>query len=51
MDANISSQQSDFERSQSRVDSLLKKPKRSDRDNVNLAKAETELANAKSVRK
>ncbi|KAJ5317632.1 hypothetical protein PENANT_c038G01223 [Penicillium antarcticum] len=39
----------DFERFQGRVDGLLKKPKRSDRDNMNLAKAETELANAKVV--
>ncbi|KAJ5104813.1 hypothetical protein NUU61_002160 [Penicillium alfredii] len=39
----------DFERHQGRVDGLVKKPKRSDRDNTNLAKAETELANAKVV--
>jgi hypothetical protein len=51
VDANVSFQQSDFERSQGRVDGLLKKPKRSDRDNVNLAKAETELANVKVVRR
>ncbi|KAJ5775447.1 uncharacterized protein N7511_000458 [Penicillium nucicola] len=42
---------SDFERSQGRVDGLTKKPKRSDRDNVNLAKAETELATAKELYK
>ncbi|CAG8007283.1 unnamed protein product [Penicillium salamii] len=40
----------DFEISQGRVDSLLKKPKRSERENVNLAKAEAELATAKEVR-
>ena len=42
--------QTDFERYQSRVDSLIHKPKRSDRENANLAKAEADLANAKQVR-
>lgn len=42
--------QTDFEISQGKVDSLIKKPKRSDRENVSLAKAEAELANAKEVR-
>lgn len=37
----------DFEHFQSRVDSSLKKTKRSDRDNAVLAKAEAELAKAK----
>jgi hypothetical protein len=41
--------QTDFEVSQGRVDSLLKKPKRSDRENASLAKAEAELANTKEV--
>jgi len=41
--------QTDFEISQGRVDSLMKKPKRSDRENANLAKAEAELANTKEV--
>ncbi|KAJ5576044.1 hypothetical protein N7535_002970 [Penicillium sp. DV-2018c] len=39
----------DYEISQGRVDSLQKKPKRSERDNANLAKAEAELANKKEV--
>ncbi|EKV12394.1 Amphiphysin, isoform 2 [Penicillium digitatum] len=39
----------DFEICQGRVDSLMKKPKRTDRENVNLAKAEVELANAKEA--
>ncbi|CAI7667557.1 unnamed protein product [Penicillium viridicatum] len=39
----------DFEISQGRVDSLMKKPKRTDRENVNLAKAEIELANNKEA--
>lgn len=43
--------QSDFERYQSRVDGLLHKQKRSERDNANLTKAEAELANAKQVPK
>ncbi|KAJ5737589.1 uncharacterized protein N7483_002714 [Penicillium malachiteum] len=37
----------DFERYQSKVDGLIHKQKRSDRDNANLAKAEAELASAK----
>lgn len=41
--------QTDFEISQGRVDSLMKKPKRSDRENASLAKAEAELANTKEV--
>lgn len=43
--------QSDFERYQSRVDGLLHKQKRSERDNANLTKAEADLANAKQVPK
>jgi hypothetical protein len=39
----------DFEHYQSRVDSSLKKTKRSDRDNAALAKAEADLAKAKEV--
>ncbi|CDM35969.1 hypothetical protein DTO013E5_5471 [Penicillium roqueforti] len=39
----------DFEISQGRVDSLMKKPKRTDRDNANLAKAEAELADTKEA--
>ncbi|KXG50005.1 uncharacterized protein PGRI_059730 [Penicillium griseofulvum] len=39
----------DFEISQGRVDSLLKKQKRTDRENVSLAKAEVELANTKEA--
>lgn len=42
--------QLDYEHFQSRVDSSLKKTKRSDRDNTILAKAEVELAKAKEVR-
>lgn len=42
--------QSDYERYQSRVDGLLNRQKRSERDNANLTKAEAELANAKEVR-
>ncbi len=41
--------QSDFERFQSKVDSLIHKPKRTDRENVNLAKAEADLSTAKEV--
>jgi uncharacterized protein involved in exopolysaccharide biosynthesis len=47
-DANVAPQ-TDFEVSQSRVDSLMKKPKRSDRENASLAKAEAELAITKEV--
>ncbi|KAJ5836542.1 hypothetical protein N7447_002568 [Penicillium robsamsonii] len=39
----------DFEISQGRVDSLMKRPKRTDRENVSLAKAEAELANTKEA--
>ncbi|OQE39996.1 hypothetical protein PENCOP_c006G01110 [Penicillium coprophilum] len=39
----------DFEISQGRVDSLAKKQKRTDRENVSLAKAEAELANTKEA--
>ncbi|KAJ5350437.1 hypothetical protein N7541_008164 [Penicillium brevicompactum] len=39
----------DFEISQSRVDSLMKKPKRSERENASLAKAEAELASTKEL--
>jgi hypothetical protein len=42
-------QQSDYERFQSKVDGLIHKPKRSDRENVNLAKAEADLSTAKEV--
>ena len=42
--------QLDYEHFQSRVDSSLKKAKRSDRDNAILAKAEVDLARAKEVR-
>ncbi|CAI7646453.1 unnamed protein product [Penicillium glandicola] len=41
----------DFEISQGRVDSLMKKLKRTDRENVSLAKAEVELANTKEAYK
>ncbi|KAJ5573534.1 uncharacterized protein N7459_007961 [Penicillium hispanicum] len=40
----------DFERYQSRVDGLVHKTNRSERDNANLAKAEADLAHAKEVR-
>ncbi|KAJ5907035.1 uncharacterized protein N7473_003951 [Penicillium subrubescens] len=40
---------SDYERFQSKVDGLIHKPKRSDRENVNLAKAELDLSMAKEV--
>lgn len=46
--ANVSLQ-TDFEISQGRVDSLMKKPKRSERENASLAKAEAELATTKEV--
>ncbi|OQE12617.1 hypothetical protein PENVUL_c001G08076 [Penicillium vulpinum] len=39
----------DFEISQGRVDSLMKKSKRTDRENMSLAKAEAELTNAKEA--
>jgi hypothetical protein len=42
--------QLDYEHFQSRVDSSMKKSKRSDRDNTILAKAEVDLAKAKEVR-
>lgn len=48
---NCPHQQSDFERFQSKVDGLIHKPKRSDRENVNLAKAEADLSTAKEVHK
>ena len=41
--------QSDYERFQGKVDSLIHKPKRSDRENAALAKAEAELTVAKEV--
>ncbi|KAJ5177117.1 uncharacterized protein N7482_002994 [Penicillium canariense] len=40
---------SDFERFQGKVDGLIHKPKRSDRENANLAKAEADLSMAKEV--
>ncbi|KAJ5794809.1 hypothetical protein N7457_001408 [Penicillium paradoxum] len=40
---------SDFEISQGRVDSLMRKSKRTDRENASLAKAEAELANTKEA--
>ncbi|KAJ5461840.1 uncharacterized protein N7458_003392 [Penicillium daleae] len=40
---------SDYERFQSKVDSLIHKPKRSDRENATLAKAEADLSTAKEV--
>ncbi|KAJ5688970.1 hypothetical protein N7462_003362 [Penicillium macrosclerotiorum] len=40
---------SDFERYQSKVDSLIHKTKRTDRENVNLAKAELDLSTAKEA--
>ena len=39
----------DYERHQNKYDSYAKKVKRSDRDNVSMAKAETDLANAKDI--
>lgn len=46
---NYPHRQSDFERFQNKVDSLIHKPKRSDRENANLAKAEADLSTAKEV--
>ncbi|KAJ5919727.1 hypothetical protein N7454_009562 [Penicillium verhagenii] len=39
----------DFERYQSKVDSLIHKTKRTERDNANLAKAEADMATAKDI--
>jgi hypothetical protein len=41
--------QTEFEIYQGKVDSLIHKPKRSDRENANLAKAQVDLASAKEV--
>jgi hypothetical protein len=48
---NLHSLQSDFERHKGKVDSLMAKGKRSDRDNANLAKANADFAAAKEVRR
>lgn len=47
--SQLTLEQSDFERDQHKVDSLTHKPKRTDRDNANLAKAEADLASTKEV--
>lgn len=48
--ANTASAQLDYERYLGRVDTAMKKSKRSDRENAALAKAEVDLAKAKEVR-